>query len=77
MLDVISSRKSPKEKTCYLKGHGSGRFCSFFEIQSDWQDQRKVWISTLKTGSRNPHLTSAIKTGHLHIKQKPKKSKNN
>ena len=27
---------------------------------------KKVLISTLKTGSRNPHLTSAIKTGHLH-----------
>ena len=54
MFDVISSKKSPKEKTCYLKGHGSGRFSSFFEIQSDWQEQKKK-------GPWKPHLIFVLR----------------
>jgi hypothetical protein len=65
MFDVISSRKSPKQETCHLKAPGSERVTSFFEIPSDWQDQRKVLTSTLKTGSRKPRLISVLKAENI------------
>lgn len=47
-LTSFRQGNAQKKKKNYLKGHGSGRFASFFEIQSDWQEQKK---STLKTSS--------------------------